>query len=382
MWRIIFKNKFKIWQKYFGVALLYLILFPQNGIATKDTILSKQRLDSQMNYPAQNDLANTLSMRGHLVQERFLKPKQKTQNAQSFAIGHPHQGCLLGGIPMKKTGNGFQLIRSSRQRYYGHPDTIRYLQQLGEDISTLGLGVLWIGDLSTFNGGKIPKDHASHQTGLDADIWLRLGDHYMEESSSQKPTVISMLNKSRKVDLSVFGAKQAFLIYLAASDIRVAKIFVNPAIKKELCKLPWPSRDWLYKIRPWDGHDAHFHVRLHCSIEDTLCVESQITDFTDGCNGIRDELASFRPGEPVGSIPFFRRNNTLENINSVSKNVIKKHCEINRNLKNEIYVDNSKNSLNKQRYKKQKEKPKIRIKKLLALYQSLKRYYGRTEGSM
>ncbi len=35
----------------------------------------------------------------------------------------------------------------------------------------------------------------------------------------------------------------------------VTRIFVNPAIKKAMCRETGPDRSWLSKVRPWWGHD-------------------------------------------------------------------------------------------------------------------------------
>ena len=45
---------------------------------------------------------------------------------------------------------------------------------------------------------------------------------------------------------------------------RVQRIFVNAAIKKALCREATGDRSWLAKIRPWWGHDYHFHIRMRC----------------------------------------------------------------------------------------------------------------------
>jgi penicillin-insensitive murein DD-endopeptidase len=68
----------------------------------------------------------------------------------------------------------------------------------------------------------------------------------------------------------------------------VARIFVHPAIKRELCAIAGTDRDWLRKIRPWWGHDHHFHVRLRCPDGDRWCVEQAPPPPGDGCD---DSLA-------------------------------------------------------------------------------------------
>ena len=46
------------------------------------------------------------------------------------AIGGYAAGCLKNGVSLPLTGPGYQVIRTKRLRYYGHPDLIHYLQGL------------------------------------------------------------------------------------------------------------------------------------------------------------------------------------------------------------------------------------------------------------
>ena len=56
----------------------------------------------------------------------------------------------------------------------------------------------------------------------------------------------------------------ARLLKRAASYPEVERIFVNPGIKKKLCDTVTGDRSWLRKVRPFWGHDDHFHVRIGC----------------------------------------------------------------------------------------------------------------------
>ncbi|HCB13842.1 MAG TPA: penicillin-insensitive murein endopeptidase, partial [Gammaproteobacteria bacterium] len=61
---------------------------------------------------------------------------------------------------------------------------------------------------------------------------------------------------------------------LAAQSPRVERIFVNAIIKQALCDSE-TDRAWLNKVRPWWGHDAHFHVRLACPPDSGQCKPQQ-----------------------------------------------------------------------------------------------------------
>jgi penicillin-insensitive murein DD-endopeptidase len=73
------------------------------------------------------------------------------------------------------------------------------------------------------------------------------------------------------IDPAVWTPTQS-LVIRAAQEPRVERIFVNAAIKKRLCREAKGDRSWLAKIRPWYGHDYHFHVRITCSPGDSACT--------------------------------------------------------------------------------------------------------------
>lgn len=102
--------------------------------------------------------------------------------------------------------------------------------------------------------------------------------------------------KAQRVDDTVWSEHHTNLIRLAAEDKQVARIFVNPAIKLKLCQTVKGDRRWLQKVRPWFGHDAHFHVRLTCPKGASYCETQTPVPAGEGCD---DELYSwFKPTPP------------------------------------------------------------------------------------
>jgi len=73
------------------------------------------------------------------------------------------------------------------------------------------------------------------------------------------------------------------LIKAAAQDPNVARMFVNAAIKKALCRDAGGNRTWLSKVRPYWGHDYHFHVRIKCPGDSTACEGQPPAPETEGC---------------------------------------------------------------------------------------------------
>ena len=140
----------------------------------------------------------------------------------------------------------------------------------------------------------MPFGHASHQIGLDADIWLRLDLGPLPPDRREDLQEIAMVDPAtRRVDQLRWSRQQAQLVRLAAEDSRVERIFVAPGIKLDLCQAQWPDRSWLRKVRPWFGHTGHMHVRLYCPGGDVDCRAQDEVPFGDGCG---TELTSwFKP---------------------------------------------------------------------------------------
>jgi penicillin-insensitive murein endopeptidase len=88
------------------------------------------------------------------------------------AIGFYSRGCLAGAVPLPIDGPQWQIMRVSRNRYWGHPDLVGLLQRLSVRAMKVGWPGLLIGDIGQPRGGPMLTGHASHQIGLDADIWL------------------------------------------------------------------------------------------------------------------------------------------------------------------------------------------------------------------
>lgn len=215
------------------------------------------------------------------------------------AIGGYAAGCLAGGAALAPEGVGYQAIRLSRKRTYGHPVLIDYMRDFGRRVAAAGLGTALVADMNQPRGGPMPFGHASHQIGLDADVWLRLDLPPLDRKARESVQEINFVDYGRRrVRADLWGAAQAELIRIAADDPRVARIFVHPTIKLALCERTGPGRSaadraWLRKVRPWYGHDGHMHIRLSCPPGNPLCEEQRALPEGDGCdpdlnNWIRD----------------------------------------------------------------------------------------------
>jgi penicillin-insensitive murein endopeptidase len=203
------------------------------------------------------------------------------------SLGEYSSGCLRGASKLALDGPGYQVMHPSRGRYYGHPELVDFVQKLGQALHAQKLADLMVGDLSQARGGPAPGGHSSHQTGLDVDLWYwqpKAAAHGpLPRSERESTKAQSVLDGKAGTVRAELGARVATLLRLAASDARVTRIFVHPLIKRMLCADADTDRGWLTKIRPWYGHDDHFHVRLQCPVGDETCVHQTSVAAGDGC---------------------------------------------------------------------------------------------------
>jgi penicillin-insensitive murein endopeptidase len=208
------------------------------------------------------------------------------------AVGGYSNGCLLGSKRLAPSGPGYEVLHLDRHRHYGHPALVDYVQRLARQAHQAGLPTLLIGDLSQVRGGPTPTGHRSHQSGLDVDVgftappWMaRRKMTRVERETLFPPAVVDLKTGTLT---SAWNGKVPPLIALAAQDPRVNRIFVHPAVKRQLCAAsPAGKRPpWLRLVRPWWGHHDHFHVRLSCPRESGACTAQEPLPPGDGCQEI------------------------------------------------------------------------------------------------
>ena len=215
--------------------------------------------------------------------------KQAGSAQMPAPMGSYAKGCLAGGVQMPASGPGWHFVRLSRNRNWGHPEAFAFLTRLAAAGQAAGGSTLLVGDISQPRGGPMTTGHASHQIGLDLDIWFRQGPgSAMSDAARESAGAVSMVAADKRRVTAEFGPIQRALLRAAAEDDAVARIFVNAAIKAELCRTEPAPRPWLRKLRPWWGHDAHFHVRLACPAGAELCRDQAPPPAGDGCDGSMD----------------------------------------------------------------------------------------------
>jgi penicillin-insensitive murein endopeptidase len=214
--------------------------------------------------------------------------KQLPSLGKAVAIGYYPRGCLAGGVEFPANGPTWEVMRLSRNRYWGHPSLIHFLEKFAPLAAkaTGWKGVL-VGDLSQPRGGPSPSDHASHQIGLDVDIWfMPMPDRVLSKEERDTIAASNLVSDDWKhINPQTWTPQHIAFIKTAAEQPEVERVLVNAAIKKELCRVEQNKpHGWMAKVRPWYGHHDHIHVRLRCPKDSPSCrAQPQVTG-TDGCD--------------------------------------------------------------------------------------------------
>jgi penicillin-insensitive murein endopeptidase len=201
-------------------------------------------------------------------------------------IGSYAKGCLAGAQQMPINGDTWQVMRLSRNRNWGYPDMIALLKRLSVKAHKDGWPGILVGDIAQPRGGPALSGHASHQIGLDADIWLTpMPDRRLSREEREEMSAVMMVREDRlDVDPRVWTPAHVLVLRDAAQEPSVQRIFVNAAIKKALCREAKGDRSWLFKIRPWYGHDYHFHIRMACPPGSSECKGQPSQADGEGCS--------------------------------------------------------------------------------------------------
>jgi penicillin-insensitive murein DD-endopeptidase len=207
---------------------------------------------------------------------------------EARAIGYYSKGCLSGAQALPVDGPAWQAMRLSRNRNWGHPALLKMIERLALDARSLdGWPGLLVGDMSQPRGGPMITGHASHQIGLDADLWFTpMPDRRLTTKEREDLSATSMLAPGDlAVNPQVWTQSHVNVLRRAASYPEVERVLVHPAIKKALCEaIPQDqNRVWLSKVRPYWGHFYHFHVRIGCPAGMTGCQTQAPIPTDDGC---------------------------------------------------------------------------------------------------
>lgn len=213
---------------------------------------------------------------------------QNASKQKPKVLGYYAKGCLAGAVQLPETGPTWQAMRLSRNRNWGHPELISFIERLSKKAAEYGWAGLYIGDMAQPRGGPMTSSHASHQTGLDVDIWMlppkRLD---LTRADREKISSIAVRSDDQRSVTVAWTATHMAILKAASKDKSVDRIFVAAAVKIDMCKRAGKDRKWLQKIRPLYGHHTHFHVRLKCPKGSPKCVkQTSVKNISkgDGCD--------------------------------------------------------------------------------------------------
>jgi len=257
-------------------------------------------------------LALPSGARAEVLANKLFGVAAQPSRQAAMPVGSYARGCSAGAVELPETGRTWQAMRLSRHRNFGQPELIAFLEDLSRKAVSVGWKGLYIGDMSQPRGGPMTSGHASHQIGLDADIWM-LPPKTLKLSRARREKVssVSVRSADQKSVTNFWTNTHHDLLKLAASDDRVDRIFVAAAVKIEMCKTAQPSdKKWLQKIRPMYGHNTHFHVRLKCPPGARACktqkpTVSQLSKGGNGCDAtlrwwVTDYLNPPKPKKKTG----------------------------------------------------------------------------------
>jgi penicillin-insensitive murein endopeptidase len=231
--------------------------------------------------------------------------KAKPAPLAARAIGYYTAGCLAGAVALPINGETWQVMRLSRNRHWGHPNLVKFLERLAAKAPNLGWRGLLVGDMAQPRGGPMLNGHWSHQVGLDADIWLTpMPERELTRQEREEMLATNVVADDwNDVNPQIWSPAHIAILKAAAKDKEVERVLVNPAIKKALCRDVTADRGWLHKMRPVFGHNYHFHVRIRCPGDSPLCKAQKVAPDDEGCGKDLDWWFTDEARKPRGGAP-------------------------------------------------------------------------------
>ena len=295
--------------RYAMLLILGAVLTGCSGSGSNNTQLNQQVVSTQ-NIPPE--------MQGIEARQLFgTSPQGSRQAARPF--GSYAKGCIAGGVALPETGPTWQAMRLSRNRNWGHPETIDFIQDLSRFAATQpGWSGLYVGDISQPRGGPMLSGHRSHQTGMDVDIWM-LPPARLDLSRAERESIssISLRRANGAYTNDSYTMQHHEIMKAAAKDPRTARIFVFPGAKVRMCRDETGDKSWLRKVRPWWGHHYHFHIRLNCPTGSKGCENQSPPPAGDGCAEAEqwvENILNPPPPDPTAPKPKPRRELTMADL--------------------------------------------------------------------
>ena len=211
-------------------------------------------------------------------------------------------GCMQGAAQLPMTGPTWQVMRPSRNRNWAMPQLVSFLEKISAEAKVkAGWNGFLVGDIAQPRGGPMLTGHASHQIGLDADVWFTpMPDKVLTAKQRETMAPLEMVRDHKTLNTDNWSESRARLLMTVAQNPQVERIFMHPPIKAEMCR--WAQtqpgdHSWLSKMRPLYGHTFHFHIRIKCPAGMSGCKPQGEPKPDDG-TGCGKELAYWMSDEP------------------------------------------------------------------------------------
>ncbi|MBI3543866.1 MAG: penicillin-insensitive murein endopeptidase [Deltaproteobacteria bacterium] len=230
------------------------------------------------------------------------------------SIGFYSSGCLDSDARIEGTEAGLLKLMNERDRRYGNPMMIELLTGLGaayhHEWQQNGAPArpyerIQLGDIAQKGGGQVSK-HASHQTGLDADVvYLRKDFRETKQNRGFEAGFDETFVHGKKVSANLDEVRQWWVWRFLYRSGKMNRIFVDGNIKAYFCKQAArlepddkaEREEVLRMLRPYPEHADHFHMRLACPAADAKCVGQAPLPPGSGCS---DRELQHDPGEMEG----------------------------------------------------------------------------------
>lgn len=204
-------------------------------------------------------------------------------------VGYYSNGKLIHSTALPEKGGGFVNLFRSRNHFWGSQGLVEIIQWAAADIlHRFPQGErLQVGDLSKELGGVIER-HGSHQNGLDVDFVYFRNNHREQDLNSKRGFEEEFVingKLSKNFDL----LRNWTFFKLLVSTGRINRMFVDPTIKEAFCdyarkyESTRQAAETLRRLRPYEKHADHVHVRLSCPNSSPECVQQPEPEPGSGC---------------------------------------------------------------------------------------------------
>ena len=207
--------------------------------------------------PPSNPLKNAKEEKQRISKpaSALFSEKRLPSLGRAMAIGYYPRGCLQGGVELPVTGPTWQVMRVSRNRNWGHPDLVRFLERFAPlAAKATGWHGILVGDMAQPRGGPLPFGHKSHQIGLDVDIWfMPMPDRVLGKEERDNITASNLVAADgKRINHETWSSADVAFIRTAAEERDVERVLVNAAIKKEICRVEGEKdKSWMSKVLVW-----------------------------------------------------------------------------------------------------------------------------------